>query len=143
MPPLPKTHLYGFTRWLTPRKALIQLSLRHKTDDILWFTFFHEAAHILLHGKKDIFMEYRGSTSPKEDEANQWSANFLIPPAAWRAFVGGLGDPVKETEIVTFAHRQGIAPSTVLGRLQSRENVVSHAQFNHLKQKLEIVWSGL
>ena len=44
----------GSTRWLSPSKALIQLSLRYKTDDHLWFTFFHEAGHILLHGKQTL-----------------------------------------------------------------------------------------
>ena len=39
VPELPKTHVYGFTRWLTKDKALLQLSLRYKTDDVLWFTF--------------------------------------------------------------------------------------------------------
>ena len=30
---------------------------RHKRNNIFWFTFFHELGHILLHGKKDIFLE--------------------------------------------------------------------------------------
>ncbi len=42
----------GATRWLRPDKALIQLSHRGKLEDIFWFTFFHEAGHILLHAKK-------------------------------------------------------------------------------------------
>ena len=54
--PLPKTALSGASRWLTPRKALIQLSARHMSDDQLWFSLFHEAAHILLHSKRDIFI---------------------------------------------------------------------------------------
>jgi hypothetical protein len=35
-----------------PDKALLQISLRYKMDDHFWFSFFHEAAHILLHGKQ-------------------------------------------------------------------------------------------
>ncbi|HAZ31676.1 MAG TPA: addiction module antidote protein, HigA family [Dehalococcoidia bacterium] len=54
---LPKTHLSGTTRWLTSDKALIMLSLRHKTDDHFWFSFFHEAGHILLHGRKAVFLD--------------------------------------------------------------------------------------
>ncbi|MCY4097843.1 MAG: XRE family transcriptional regulator, partial [Rhodospirillales bacterium] len=46
--PLPKTALSGTAWWLTLRKAVIQLTARHKSDDHLWFSFFHEAAHILL-----------------------------------------------------------------------------------------------
>jgi Zn-dependent peptidase ImmA (M78 family) len=54
VPALPKTGVSGATRWINSNKALIQLSLRYRTDDHLWFTFFHEAGHILLHGKKEL-----------------------------------------------------------------------------------------
>ena len=33
------------------------LSLRHKSNDHLWFTFFHEAGHLLLQSKKAAFLE--------------------------------------------------------------------------------------
>ncbi len=48
VPELPKTRAQGAARWITPSKALIQLSCRHKRNDILWFSFFHEAGHLLL-----------------------------------------------------------------------------------------------
>ena len=34
----------GLTRWLQPDKALVMLSLRYKSNDQFWFTFFHELA---------------------------------------------------------------------------------------------------
>ncbi len=142
VPELPKTHVYGFTRWLTPNKALIQLSLRYKTDDILWFTFFHEAAHILLHGKKDVFLEFRGKASEKETEANQWASNFLVPPTDWQAFLKTTPSP-SQNDIRLFASRQNIAPSIVLGRLQHQEKQVRVDRFNHLKHRLEINWPGI
>ena len=51
------TALSGAAWWLNPRKAVIALSARHKTDDHLWFSLFHESAHILLHGKKTVFID--------------------------------------------------------------------------------------
>ena len=57
VPELPKTRLSGSARWLTKDKALIILSLRHRTEDHFWFTLFHEAGHILLHGKKKLFID--------------------------------------------------------------------------------------
>ncbi len=39
----------GAARWLTPNKGLIQLSIRGRWADIFWFSFFHEASHILSH----------------------------------------------------------------------------------------------
>jgi addiction module HigA family antidote len=82
VPELPKTRTWGATRWLTADKALIQLSARGKTDDQLWFTFFHEAGHILLHPKKDIFIELDNTEDSREDEANRFAADHLIPPSA-------------------------------------------------------------
>jgi HTH-type transcriptional regulator / antitoxin HigA len=146
VPELPQTHVSGFTRWLTPEKALIQLSLRYKTDDSLWFTFFHEAAHILLHGKKDIFVEYRGVDSPKEREANEWAGKFLIPPTAWRDFLANFPaqpTPAISGSIQRFARGLGIAPSIIVGRLQHQEKRLSAGLCNGLKHKVEIAWEGL
>ncbi len=74
----------GATRWLTPSKALVQLSLRYRTDDHLWFTFFHEIAHVLLHGKKDVWIEgdSPAADDPREAEADRFSRDILIPPGA-------------------------------------------------------------
>src|SRR5262249_31242331 len=53
VPEIPGTSVWGATRWLSATRALIQLSLRYKMDDHFWFTFFHEAGHILLHRRRD------------------------------------------------------------------------------------------
>lgn len=143
VPELPKTHVFGFTRWLTPHKAIIQLSLRYKSDDMLWFTFFHEAAHILLHGKRDVFLEKRGADSPKEREANQWAGDFLIPPSEWKTFIASLPPKPSASAITAFAKKIGIAPSIPLGRLQHREKLVSPGLFNHLKHQIDIHWTGI
>jgi HTH-type transcriptional regulator/antitoxin HigA len=143
VPELPKTHIYGFTRWLTPQKALVQLSLRYKTDDMLWFTFFHEAAHILLHGKNEVFLEYRDGKNEKEVQADTWASNALIPEKEWSAFISGRLPPLTEADIRQFARDQNIAPGIVLGRLQHREKLVPPSRHNHLKHKVGIAWKGL
>jgi HTH-type transcriptional regulator / antitoxin HigA len=61
VPELSETRAWGVTYWLSPYKAVVQLSLIGKTDDHLWFTFFHGAAHILLHPKRNIFAEVDGA----------------------------------------------------------------------------------
>lgn len=142
VPELPETHVYGFTRWLTPNKALIQLSLRYKTDDMLWFTFFHEAAHILLHGKKDVFIEFRGKSSDKEKEADAWSADFLISKSDWKAFLAAVPQPT-QADVQRFAKEQNVAEGIVLGRLQHQEKRISAGRLNHLKHRLEINWLGV
>jgi HTH-type transcriptional regulator/antitoxin HigA len=75
---LAETHV--FLRWLTPTKALIQLSDRYKADDHFWFSFFHEAAHLLMHSKKVTFIsEDDGAATEQEEEANTFAATQLIP----------------------------------------------------------------
>src|SRR5262245_38157833 len=56
VPELPHTAISGCARWLSDKKALVGLTLRYKTDDQMWFTFFHELGHILLHRKKRSFV---------------------------------------------------------------------------------------
>ena len=135
--PFPKTALSGAAWWLTPRKAVIQLSARHKTDDHLWFSLFHEAAHILLHSKKRIFIDGTQADEESTDietEANQWAANFLIPPNDWKQFVAtSLYD---ESTVRQFAEEQGIAPGIVVGRLQHEKHIPWN-QLNTLKVRLK------
>lgn len=141
VPQLPKTRTCGATRWLTPNKALIQLSLRYKTDDHLWFSFFHEAGHILLHGKRDVFFEGKGvqgvEEQDKEQEANTFAANLLIPPAELKRLLASEQQRSKAA-IAQFALEIGIAPGIVVGRLQ-HEGILPPSHCNELKCRLEWV----
>ena len=134
VPPLPRTALSGAAWWLSPRKALIQLSARHKSDDHLWFSFFHEAAHILLHSKKNIFVDEGNSDDAGlEAEANEWASNILVPQPAWKQFVATT--PRSERAVRTFADEQGIAPGIVVGMLQHKK-LVPWTHLNGLKVRL-------
>lgn len=132
--PLPKVRASGISRWLSPRKALIQQTLRHKSDDHFWFTFFHECAHILLHSRKEIFIDMvkgPGSAAPKQEaEANAWAADFSVPSAALRSFVKTFMGT--EDEVRRFAAMHRIAPGLVVGQLQHAK-VVGFAALNGLK----------
>jgi HTH-type transcriptional regulator / antitoxin HigA len=123
----------GAARWLAPDKAMIQLCLRYKTDDQLWFTFFHEAAHILLDGKRQIFID---ADDDKEERAGKFAADFLIPPDQWKALVSSRQHKyLTKAEILQFAEKIGIAPGIIVGRLQ-HAGVVPHHHHNGLKRKL-------
>ena len=122
--PFRGTALSGAAWWLNRRKAVIALSARHKMDDHLWFSLFHESAHILLHSKKDIFIDGMNVDEKPTDikeEANQWAANFLIPPNDWKQFVAT--SPYGERAIRQFADEQGVAPGMVVGRLQHEKHL--------------------
>ena len=137
VPELPGTHIHGATQWLSPTKALIQLSLRYKSNDQLWFSFFHEAGHILLHGKKEKFLEENGVQSEKEDEANRFAADKLIPRC--RTGSSLLWVPTKLTrESGVFSDHIGIAPGIVVGRLQFDKHLPP-SHLNDLKVRLDWV----
>lgn len=125
----------GATRWLSPTKALIQLSGRHKSDDIFWFTFFHEAAHILLHAKRDVFLE-TGADDPLEREADDFAAEHLIPAESFRA-LRDRNSAWSESTITAEAARLQIAPGILLGRLQKKGLVPWKTMLNHVKHKIE------
>lgn len=124
----------GATRWLSPTKALLMLSNRYKTHDVLWFTFFHEICHLLQHSKKMTVIEgATGLDRALEDEADTFAANLLIPPAAARR----LEDlPRNATAIATFAREIGVAPGIVLGRMQ-KMGMVGWSRCGELKVRYE------
>lgn len=133
---LDKTHIAGATRWLDTDKALLALSLRHKTDDHFWFTFFHEAAHILLHGKREFFLDdTKAELDEQERDANRFASEILISPPAWRKFVGS--GSFTKAAIRRFARSQNIAPGIVAGRLQ-KEELITWSWHNDLKRRFEL-----
>src|SRR5439155_27043796 len=116
LPDIGKTRTSGAARWMTPTKALIQLSDRFKADDRFWFSFFHEAAHLLLHSKKELFVSDGNEdnlSQQEEDEANSFAANQLIP----RRFEPELENLRTDAEVIAFARHLGIAPGIVVGGL--------------------------
>lgn len=123
VPELEGTRANGATQWLSPSKALMQLSLRYKREDIFWFSLFHEAGHILLHGKRNLFVEASPEAKAEdfflddqkaEEEADIFARDFLIPPEYGRK----LASLRRLDEIKDFATELGIAPAIVVGRLQ-------------------------
>jgi addiction module HigA family antidote len=86
VPELPKTGAHGATRWMGG-KAVVQLSLRLHWADIFWFTLFHELAHILKHGRKEVFIEVdTDREDEREREADAFASKHLIPEPAYAAF---------------------------------------------------------
>jgi hypothetical protein len=130
----------GAARWLSADRALIQLTLRYPTDDVLWFTFFHEAGHVLLHNKKPIVVDLEsggGSSSAEEIAADRFAADQLIPPDQLKSFLRATS--FTPAHIKEFAAELGIAPGIVVGRLQ-HDRHLPHSYCNDLKRKLK--WSN-
>ena len=129
-PEIKGARINGATRWLTPRKALVQLSLRHRWNDIFWFTFFHEIGHLLLHSKKDAFINEVGVHSGVEQEADGFASRVLIP----REHEADLAELHSIQDVVEFAERLGVAPGTIVGRLQ-HDKRWPYDRGNSLKQR--------
>jgi HTH-type transcriptional regulator / antitoxin HigA len=133
IPELPGTRLWGATRWVAD-KAIIQLSLRYRREDHFWFTFFHEAAHVLLHGKRELFIEAGGETDDeKEHEANRFASDFLAPSSRLREEFRPAS--ISEASVRRFAKRTGVSPGIVVGRLQ-HEGLLPRTHLNDLKRTL-------
>lgn len=140
---LPKTFVNGAARWLTPRKALIQLSIRYKYEDVFWFSLFHEVGHILKHGKKEQFIDFRDSKHIDEEEkaADNFAKNILIPNDKYDDFKECPRNLNSGENIKTFASEIGIAPAIVVGRLQ-HDRLIPYNRFNHLRKKLDLSSEG-
>ncbi len=132
VPEIPKAPWYGASKWLTSQKAMILLSLRGKRDDQFWFSFFHESGHILLHSKKDLYLSDNSSEDPREQEANKFASEFLIPSDA-RAKIPTLRS---RAQVCQLASQLGIAPGIVVGQYQ---HMTENYWFNDLKRKF--VWA--
>lgn len=136
VPPLSGVRAYGVSRWLHSAKALIQLSLRGKTDDHLWFTFYHEAGHVMKHGKRAVFVEESdgegAARDPREAEADAFAQECLIPSGDYEPFC--LNGDFSLTAIRRFASKAGIAPGIVAGRLQ-HEHKIPFSRANQLKRR--------
>jgi HTH-type transcriptional regulator/antitoxin HigA len=139
VPAIPRAHVSGVARWLNPTRPLIQLSLYGKTNDKFWFTFFHEAAHILLHAntrdeKKSVYLDDPNaahSDDPAEREANRWAGDWLIPRTQTQA----LPSLRSKTSVCAFAQQIGVHPGIVVGRLQ-HDGLIDASWMNDLKLSL-------
>lgn len=138
LPQLPKLPVCGIARWLTPNKPLISLTLRYKTNDHFWFSFFHESAHILNHSKKEVFVDTStkndNETDEEEKEADMWATSMLIPDKEFQLFAKPNLD---QNEILTFAKKMNVHPAIVVGRLQN-QGFLPWNRFNNYKLKFEL-----
>ncbi len=122
----------GATYFLSEKKAVLQLSFRHLADDQFWFSFFHEAGHLLLHGRDGFFLEgISGSETLEEQEANGFAERTLVPPE-WRPKMLALR--ADSREVISFAHKLGISPGIVVGQLQHHGRI-KPSYLNGLKRR--------
>lgn len=130
---LGQTRASGATRWVGHR-PIVQLSGRHKSDDHIWFSLFHEFGHVRLHSSKATFVDDGGNGDEFEREADMFAANVLIPPE-WSAQLSEVG--TSAAAVTAFAAEVGVSPGVLVGRLQ-HEGHVPRSHLNKLKRKIQI-----
>lgn len=134
---LPKAPINGSTRWLNDT-PLIQLTGRQKRNDIFWFTFFHEAGHILLHGKKDIFLEdieYSDKDKEKEQEADDFAIRWTLSKEEFDEIVSS--PSITESDISAFAEKYNTHPAVIIGRLQYKK-LISYSLGQQFIKKINL-----
>jgi HTH-type transcriptional regulator/antitoxin HigA len=130
----------GATQFISPKKAMILLSFRYLSDDQFWFTFFHEAGHLILHNRKALFLEDGSDvTSEEENQANLFSEEILIPNHA-RKELSEI--PLNKREIMKFGVRIGISRGIVVGQLQHmgrlRTDQLNWMKLRYTWEKIEV-----
>lgn len=138
-PCIAKAPIYGATRWIKNNSIpLLQITDRQKDYNAFWFTFFHELAHILYHGKKEIFIEGIDSISPdkeKEAEADAFASRMLLSEKE-RNEIFRYYD--FDTELILELSRKFKRhPGIIVGQLQ-REGLVQYnnVRLSNLKPKV-------
>ena len=131
VPEMQKVPWHGATKWLSASKAMILLNLRGKMEDQFWFSFFHEAGHVLHDSKKDLYINDGSIDDPREHKANEFATEILIPRdrdpevASFRT----------KTEVIRLADELKISPAIVVGRFQHLTGKWNY--FNGLKRKFQ------
>lgn len=114
VPEMKKVPWNGATKWISPKKVMILLNLRGKGEDRFWFSFFHEAGHVLHDSKKDLLINDGSEDDPREKRANTFAGQFLIPHSANPS----IRCARSAVELRAIAAELGVAPGIVAGRYQ-------------------------
>lgn len=122
-------------------KRAITLSARHLSDDHFWFTFFHEAAHVLLHDVTNApiidELDPADDYSHFEEQANELAVQLITQRST--AHLRSLNrEDLTFRGIIRLASGSGIAPGVLVGLLQ-HEEIIGFEQKNKLKRRYR--WS--
>jgi addiction module HigA family antidote len=122
VPEMKKVPWHGATKWLTSAKVMLLLNLRGKAEDQFWFSFFHEAGHVLNDSKKDLYINDGNEDDPNEKKANTFAAEFLIPTE----YNYEIERFRSKADIIALADKLQISPGIVAGRYQRLTKKWSH-----------------
>lgn len=126
----------GAAKFINKNKALILLSFRYMSDDHFWFTFFHEAGHLVLHKSKGTFIETTQvikTNTEEEIEANLFAGEMLIPYTHHTELEKLKGN---KRSIIGFASKIGVSPGIVVGQMQHK-GLIDYKYLNSYKRRYD------
>lgn len=133
--PLGQTRLFGSAWWIDGnQRAVIQMSLRMKSNDHFWWTFFHECGHIALHRGKNFADDQNAFGDGAEAEADAWAESIIYGHNRLPAILAN--PPLSELSIRRLADDLKLHAGIIVGMLQHYEHIPYH-KLNHLKAKFE------
>jgi HTH-type transcriptional regulator / antitoxin HigA len=123
----------GATWTLDGGNPIIHLSFRHRSEDHFWFSFFHEAGHVLLHDGEHIDIE-GGDAAPfdneqVEREADNFAQDALVPTEMLNELKESNPNSKK---VMAFAREAGVTPGIIVGQLE-KAGVIPHGKMYFLK----------
>jgi HTH-type transcriptional regulator/antitoxin HigA len=114
-PYLPNTSVSGALRWFGSR-PLIQINDHFQAADSFYFSLFHEFAHMILHDKREEYVDYGEIEKEKyEKDADEWACNMLIGENNYQEFINNKDFSL--TAIIKFANKLEINRDIIIGRL--------------------------
>ncbi len=116
-PRLKNAPIQGATHWVESDKVLVMLNTDNQYEDRFWFTLFHELGHVLLHGKKDVYIDFDqdGHKTDEEAEADAFAQKWLVPDVT--GFYALLQKGSLQTAVKAFAEENGVSAAIVAGRI--------------------------
>lgn len=133
MPAFQGAGLNGATKRFRDGSVLLTITDKNKDSDIFWFSLLHEIGHIYHEDFSSNFEDE--AYAEKEEKANIFAANFLIPEEEYKKFIDR--NVFTEFSIREFAKKNKVLPGIVVGRLQN-DHHINYNNFYDLKEQYSI-----
>lgn len=133
-PAVAGTRASAAVRWLGPDRPTIALTGRGGYEDSVWFGFFHEVAHVLLHPRRKSLIEFEGSDDGDgaETQANDFAKKVLL-----KGRLEELSRLDTAPDVEAFAAELGIHPGIAGGIRAYEMGRQGFRTFTKLRKKLD------
>lgn len=134
-PEIKGARVSGAARWPRPTHPMIVLTGRFGWADSFWFSFFHEAAHIVLHPKRATYihlLEEGDDSDGLETEANRAATRYLVGGALAKQLRPGL----RHDDVRRISSDIGVDPGIVAGQLCRKLD--DYVKYRALRRKIQL-----